>query len=101
MIVPNRHTADILSLSDQELLDLQKTTVKMILLLKKTLKPEGFNVGTNLGQAAGAGIDKHMHTHIVPRWKSDNNFMPVISNTKIISQSLCDLYKLIQKNLIK
>jgi ATP adenylyltransferase len=101
MIVPNRHSPDMQRLTDAELVDLQKTTVKMIDVLKKCLKPSGFNVGMNLGQVAGAGIDKHMHIHIVPRWKSDTNFMPVISDTKIVSQSLGDLYKLIIKNLKK
>jgi ATP adenylyltransferase len=89
------------SLNDAELIDLQKTTVTMIKVLKKCIKPEGFNVGMNLGKVAGAGIDKHMHIHVVPRWKSDTNFMAVISDTKIVSQSLGDLYKLIIKNLKK
>ena len=101
MIVPNRHTADMSVLKDEELLDLQKTTVKIIELLKKCLKPGGFNVGANLGKSAGAGIDKHMHIHIVPRWESDSNFMTAVAGTRIISQSLDHLYKLLQKNLKK
>jgi ATP adenylyltransferase len=61
--------------------------------LKKVLKPQAFNTGMNIGKFAGAGIAQHIHLHIVPRWAGDTNFMPVIAGTKIISQSLSELYK--------
>ena len=99
MVVPNRHTADMSELKDEELLDLQKTQVTMLSALKLALKPAGFNVGINLGKVAGAGIAEHMHIHVVPRWESDTNFMPIVSDTKIISQSLQDLYKLLRKHI--
>jgi len=61
-------------------------------VLNKKMNPDGFNLGINLGKVAGAGVEGHIHLHIVPRWKGDTNFMPVISDTKVISQSLDDLY---------
>jgi len=65
-------------------------------LLKETLNPEGFNIGLNLGKSAGAGLESHLHFHIVPRWKGDANFLPIISNTKVISQSLESVKKLLK-----
>ena len=64
-------------------------------LLDKAVKPHGYNVGFNLGRIAGAGIPKHIHMHVVPRWKGDHNFMPVVAETKVISQSLKGMYQLI------
>ena len=97
MVVSNRHVSSIEKLKDEETLDINKVLVIMISALKTVLRPAGFNVGINLGKVAGAGIDKHMHIHIVPRWLGDTNFMPVLSDTKIISQSLSELYgKLIE-----
>jgi ATP adenylyltransferase len=92
MVVPNRHVAVPDKLRDEELLDINKTVVSAIGLLKKVLKPKGFNVGMNIGEVSGAGIAGHLHTHIVPRWPADTNFMPVVAGTKIISQSLKELY---------
>ena len=97
MAVPRRHVDALDKLNDGEILDLNKSTLRAIRLLQKTLKPDGFNVGMNLGKIAGAGIEKHIHIHIVPRWQGDTNFMPVLADTKIISQSLHDLYKLLTK----
>ena len=99
MIVPNRHIKNIEELSKDEAADLFETTVKIKGIIEDTLHPEGFNVGINIGKVSGAGIDSHLHIHIVPRWNGDTNFMPVISNTKVISQSLKDLYKSFKKCL--
>lgn len=93
MIAPNRHVGDIARLNDKELADLFFTLRQAKLLLDKTLKPQGYNIGINLGSVAGAGIAGHLHIHIVPRWKADVNFMPAVYNTKVISQSLDELYK--------
>jgi len=98
LAAPIRHVADISSLREEEIVDLFKTVVKAKKILKQTLKPAGFNIGINIGSAAGAGITGHLHIHIVPRWKGDTNFMPVLNNTKIISQSLEELYRLLKKN---
>jgi len=101
MIVSNRHVPSIEKLKDEEILDINKVLIKILAALKSVLKPAGFNVGINLGKVAGAGIDKHVHIHVVPRWLGDTNFMPVLTNTKIISQSLDELYKKITKRISK
>lgn len=98
MLSPYRHIKNLTQLSNDEILDLFHTLNKMQALLGEILKPDGFNLGMNIGRVAGAGILGHLHLHIVPRWKGDTNFMPAVSNAKIISQSLSELYeKLSQK----
>ncbi|HDN85819.1 MAG: HIT family hydrolase [Candidatus Omnitrophota bacterium] len=92
MVAPKRHIGDLEKLSVEESLELVKVVKSMISILKKVLKPDGFNIGMNIGKSAGAGIEKHLHIHIVPRWIGDTNFMPVCSNSKVISQSLNELY---------
>ncbi len=99
MIIPKRHIKDFEKLTNTEYSDLMKHSKFIIKLLKKTFKPHGLNLGINLGRVSGAGIDKHLHLHLVPRWQGDANFMPIIANTKIISQSLADCYKLLTKNI--
>ncbi|MCK9572223.1 MAG: HIT domain-containing protein, partial [Candidatus Omnitrophica bacterium] len=96
---PKAHLADLSKLNDAQLLDLMRALDKAKQLLQKALKPDGFNIGINLKRAAGAGITDHLHLHIVPRWVGDTNFMPVFSKTKIISQSLKELAKLLKKCL--
>lgn len=99
MVVANRHVKTLEQLRDEELLDTMKVLIKIQSALKKILRPDGFNIGINLGRFAGAGIEKHIHIHIVPRWAGDTNFMPVLANTKIISQSLQDIYRLTKREL--
>jgi ATP adenylyltransferase len=91
MVSPKRHIADINLLTQEEALDIFESLKKAKTLLTKTLKPDGFNIGINTSRCAGAGIAAHLHVHIVPRWCGDTNFMPVVHNTKIISQSLKEL----------
>jgi len=93
MISPLRHVKDLKGLNDEELLDIMKLAREMQFLLEKKLKPHGFNIGINTGKAAGAGYKDHLHIHIVPRWKGDCNFMPVVADTKVMPQSLKELYK--------
>ncbi|MDD5730161.1 MAG: HIT domain-containing protein [Candidatus Omnitrophica bacterium] len=93
MVAPARHTGDISLLKEEEALDLLKAVNRAKKLLDKVLKPHGYNIGINISESAGAGIPGHLHVHIVPRWKGDTNFMPVIYNTKILSQSLSELQK--------
>ena len=91
LILPKRHLdglGKLTRIEREDLFDLLESTQK---LLDKTMQPAGYNVGINLGRAAGAGFPGHLHIHIVPRWRGDVNFMPVIGDTKIISQSLTTL----------
>lgn len=98
LIVSNRHVESLEKLKTAEILDMHKLLLFTKKSLKKTLKPNGFNIGINIGENAGAGIKDHLHIHIVPRWIGDTNFMPIIAGTKIISQSLEELYRLLVKN---
>ena len=99
MVSPLRHVNEISQLKEIELLDLFKTLNIIKELLDSALKPHGYNIGINISKDAGAGIIGHLHIHLVPRWRGDTNFMPVIFNTKIISQSLDDLYKRLKRLL--
>lgn len=101
LILPNRHVDSLVKLTRQEKLDWMGLCDSMIAVLRKKLKARGFNVGINLGAAAGAGIPKHLHLHIVPRWPGDVNFMPVLTGTKVISESLDSLYDLLTRSLNK
>jgi ATP adenylyltransferase len=95
LILPYRHVGDLAKLKSEELHEMMDMLVKTQALLQKALNAHGFNVGFNLGRLAGAGIPKHVHMHIVPRWKGDHNFMPIVAQTKVISQSLKTIYKLL------
>jgi ATP adenylyltransferase len=99
MIVANEHVDFFDALSDKASSDIIKTLSKVKSILKKTIKPGGFNIGLNVGKVAGAGVDKHLHIHLVPRWQGDTNFMPVLAGTKLISQSLNDLYRKMKKEI--
>ncbi len=95
MIIPFRHISKLDQLNREEraeIMDLEAVTLKA---LEKVMKPQGFNIGANIGKAAGAGIDAHLHFHIVPRWMGDTNFMPVLGEVKIISQDLLETKKLL------
>ncbi len=93
MVVPNRHINTPLELTEDEQLDLFRLVNLGIKTIQKVMKPDGFNLGMNLGKTAGAGIDDHIHIHIVPRWNGDTNFMPTVSDTKVISEALKETYK--------
>ncbi|NQT90498.1 MAG: HIT domain-containing protein [Candidatus Omnitrophica bacterium] len=93
MVAPNRHKASLKVLKPGELADLMLLLNRTTQRIDKALKPDGYNIGINLGKVAGAGFPGHVHIHIVPRWLGDTNFMPVISGTKVISESLNSLYK--------
>jgi ATP adenylyltransferase len=93
MASPIRHIRELSQLNETEITDLFHTLNSAKKLLDNVLKPAGYNIGINISRTAGAGIDRHLHIHIVPRWIGDTNFMPVLCNTKIISQSLEELYR--------
>ncbi len=99
MVCPYRHIRDLSRLNSSETLDFIALAGKMQELLQKTLKPDGFNMGVNIGRVSGAGIPGHLHLHIVPRWKEDTNFMPVVFDAKIISQSLDELYEQLHQRI--
>jgi ATP adenylyltransferase len=101
MISPVKHAAELSCLSDEEMLSCLRLIEKSCRVLKKVLHPHAFNIGLNLGQDAGAGIVKHLHFHVVPRWRGDTNCMPVISNAKIVPQSLNELYEKLKKEFSK
>jgi len=88
MIAPKKHAPDLELLSDNELIDLMKLMRLILQALKIEYSPHGFNIGINIGRAAGAGVEDHVHIHIVPRWIGDTNFLPIVSNTKTIPEDL-------------
>jgi ATP adenylyltransferase len=88
MVVPYKHTADLAALTKDTYAEVMEATVLGMKALGKASGPHGFNLGANLGRVAGAGLDKHIHFHIVPRWSGDTNFMPVLADVKLISQDL-------------
>ena len=101
MTVPYKQVADLNGLTDKELADLWKLTRRCINALTRLMKPDGFNVGINLGKAAGAGIVEHLHIHVVPRWGGDTNFMPVIANTGVLPEALRDVAAKLRAELAK
>jgi ATP adenylyltransferase len=88
MIVPYRHVDGLQDLADDDLLELMQLARRAIAAMSGAMSPAGFNVGLNLGAVAGAGIDDHLHLHVVPRWQGDTNFMPVLADTHVLPQSL-------------
>ena len=96
MIAPYRHIANLEALTDEELHEHIEIVSRSVKVLRQVFNPDGFNIGMNVGRIAGAGIDKHIHTHIVPRWEGDTNFMPVLSDTKVINEALAETYKKLQ-----
>ncbi len=93
MVVPNRHVKRLDFLEDEEVQDLIRLMNQMVNQVTKKMKAHGINIGINLGRSAGAGLPGHVHIHIVPRWNGDTNFMPVINDSKVISESLRSVYK--------
>ena len=88
MVIPYREVPDFDGLLDDELLELMKLTRRCQHALNKAMQPHGFNIGVNLGKVAGAGIQEHLHIHIVPRWTGDCNFMPIIGGTTVVPEAL-------------
>jgi ATP adenylyltransferase len=88
MVVPLRHTAEYAGLDQEELLDLHRLVQTSLRVVDEAYKPAGANLGMNLGRDAGAGIDAHLHWHLVPRWRGDTNFMPVVGATKVMIELL-------------
>lgn len=92
MIAPYRHTADMSELTDEELLEINKLVASALTWITSAYHPDGFNIGVNLGCAAGAGIPTHIHWHVVPRWDGDTNFMTTVGEVRVMPQSLHESY---------
>ena len=101
MVVPYKEVPDLNGLTDEEMADLWKLSRRCINALTAVMKPDGFNVGINLGRVAGAGILEHLHLHVVPRWTGDTNFMPVLAQTGVIPQALTEIAAKLRAELAK
>ena len=99
MVCPNRHVADLTELTKEEDREISELTRLSIKALRTLMNPEGFNVGMNLGSAAGAGLKDHLHRHIVPRWVGDTNFMAVIGDVHVVPEALTQTYDLLLSEL--
>jgi ATP adenylyltransferase len=98
LIAPRRHQGELDQLTSEEQLDLMQVIARQNERLQRLMRPDGFNVGLNLGRVAGAGLPGHLHWHIVPRWSGDTNFMPVLAGVKVIPQSLDALWELLTQD---
>ena len=92
MVVPYIHTSTIDNLTDEVLLDFIKVTRQSLKNLKEILRPEGFNIGINIGAVAGAGLEEHVHLHMVPRWAGDTSFMSVFGEIRVIPEHIMETY---------
>ncbi len=99
LVAPRAHKGKLDELTPEEVLETQETLRRMVRALDQLIRPDGYNVGLNLGRVAGAGLPGHLHWHIVPRWHGDTNFMPVLGDIKVIVQSLEALYDLLVGHL--
>ncbi len=93
LVAPWKHTASLDGLKDEELFDLVRTVRWSVAVLRETMSPDGFNVGLNLGAVAGAGVEDHVHFHIVPRWNGDTSFMTVLAEVRVIPEHLQQVYE--------
>jgi ATP adenylyltransferase len=93
MVIPARHTADFSTLTKSEVAETMDLLMASERALRELSHPQGFNIGMNLGRAAGAGIDAHLHWHIVPRWNGDTNFMPIVADVKVVSEDMAEQRK--------
>jgi ATP adenylyltransferase len=99
MVAPFRHVGNVEDLKDDESLDMAKLLGRCVEALKEAMQPNGFNLGMNLGQVAGAGIPDHLHWHVVPRWSGDTNFMPILGETKVLPELLRETYEKLRPGL--
>jgi ATP adenylyltransferase len=100
LVVPYKQTPDLDGLTETELADLMLLTRRCQNALTQIMKPDGFNIGINLGRVAGAGIADHLHIHVVPRWNGDTNFMPVLAQTSVVPQALTELAALLREAML-
>jgi ATP adenylyltransferase len=93
LISPRRHVSLLEDLDGEEAVELMETVRESVRRLKEAYSPDGLNLGMNLGRVAGAGVEEHLHFHLLPRWNGDNNFMAVLAETRVLSESLADTWK--------
>lgn len=101
LVVPNRHIGVLERLTEKESTELIQLSQLAVKVLKSSLRPNAFNLGMNLGRPAGAGIPRHLHMHIVPRWTGDSNFMPIVGKTRVHSIPMEDIYKTLTEGFAK
>ncbi|MEM4487081.1 MAG: HIT domain-containing protein [Zestosphaera sp.] len=99
MIAPVRHVARLELLTQDEVLDMFSVFSKIVEAIDREYSPQGYNIGVNMGRVAGAGIESHVHVHVVPRWLGDTNFMPVVSGTKVMPETLSTTYSRLKRRL--
>jgi ATP adenylyltransferase len=99
MVVPYAHEPSVENLPPETLLEMMVLVNRCLAALRKVMSPEAFNIGANLGHAAGAGVAEHVHMHVVPRWEGDTNFMPVLADVRVVPQLLKDTYRQIRAAL--
>lgn len=101
MVSPFKHVSSLEDLNPKTRAEMMELVSKSITVLKKTYKPQAFNIGSNIGEAAGAGIPDHIHMHIVPRWIGDTNFMSSVGGTRVLPEALADTYKRVRNEFLK
>jgi ATP adenylyltransferase len=101
MVVPVRHIGSFEELTDEETLDMMRLVKIMVSILKEEFNVDGLNIGMNVGRAAGAGLEEHCHIHIVPRWFGDTNFMPILGETRVISEHLNTSYERLKRKFLE
>ena len=101
MVAPYEHVSCMTELPDDALLEIMTAAKKLVPVLREVMKPDGFNMGFNLGRAAGAGLERHMHFHIVPRWSGDSNFMAALADTRVISEHIETTYDRLREAIVR
>jgi ATP adenylyltransferase len=99
MVAPYRHLGNLDDFTDEELREHFEIVRRFVTITRATFEPAGFNMGINVGKVAGAGVEGHVHTHIVPRWQGDTNFMPVIGDMRVVSEGLAQTYQRLKEKL--
>jgi len=95
MVIPYRHTSELTGITGEEMDENGRLVQKSVEILQSRFNPHGFNIGMNVGSPAGAGIDEHIHMHVVPRWSGDTNFMPVVGEVRVLPQHIRETYDLL------
>lgn len=100
MVAPIRHTSDLADVDVATMTEMMVAVQDLMAVMRELYRPQGFNVGVNVGRAAGAGIEEHLHLHVVPRWGADNNFMTVVGETRVVPESVGTTYERMRDALL-